>query len=142
MKMHSQRSFYEIHGISAPLRCQSQRGWIARRAFIRFLAVLKRVKAAIHAELAARRGIDELAGMNDHMLRDLGITRGEIESALRWPRVNVGTDGPMLSNDSGQNYQALPAINSPNLAIEEGPVAAITETALIAAPRRNESSSR
>jgi uncharacterized protein YjiS (DUF1127 family) len=121
MEMHSQRSLDEIHGISAPLRRQSRRGWIARRAITRLLAVLKRMKAAIRAELAARRAIEELAGMNDHMLRDLGITQGEIENAVRRPRVNVGTDeGPILSNDTGQNYPALPTISSPDLTIEGG----------------------
>ena len=51
MEMHSQRSLYEIHGISAPPRRQSRRGRIARRAITRLLAVLKRMKAAIEAEL-------------------------------------------------------------------------------------------
>ena len=126
MEMHSQRSLYEIHGISAPLRRQSRRGGIARRTITRLLAVLKRMKAAIETELAARRAIGELAGMNDHMLRDLGLTRGEIEGTVRRPRANVGTDvGPALSNDTGQNYPALPTINSPDLTIEEGPEAEI-----------------
>ena len=130
MEMHSQRSLYEIHGISAPLRRRSRREGIARRAITWLLAILTRMKAAIQAELAVRRAIEELAGMNDHMLRDLGLTRGEIEGVVRWPRANVGTDdGPMLSNDTGQNYPALPTINSPDLTIEEGPEAAVTETA-------------
>ena len=122
MEMHSQRSLYEIHGISAPPRRQSRRGRIARRAITRLLAVLKRMKAAIEAELAARHAIEELARMNDHMLRDLGITRSEIESAVRRPRANVGTDdGPVLSNHTGQNYPALPTINSPDLTSEGQP---------------------
>ena len=91
MEMHLQRSLYEIHGISGPPRRQSRWSRIARRAINRLLAALKRMKAAIQAELAARRAIEELAGMNDHMLHDLGITRGEIESVVRRPRVNVGT---------------------------------------------------
>jgi uncharacterized protein YjiS (DUF1127 family) len=136
MEMHSQRSLYEIHGIDAPLRHQSRRGRIARRAINRLLAVLKRMAAAIEAELAARRAIEELAGMNDHMLRDLGLTRGEIENTVRRPRVNAGTDdGPVLSSDTGQSYPALPTINSPDLSIEGGPEAAVTETAVIAAKR-------
>src|SRR6266850_1576338 len=116
MEMHSQRSLYEIHGISAPPRRRSRRGRIARRAITRLLAALKGMKAAIEAELAARHAIEELARMNDHMLRDLGIARSEIESMVRRSRVNVGTDdGPVLSNDTGQNYPALPTINSPDL---------------------------
>jgi mannose-6-phosphate isomerase-like protein (cupin superfamily)/uncharacterized protein YjiS (DUF1127 family) len=129
MEMHSQRSLYEIHGINAPPRPQSRWSRIARRAINRLLVVLTRMTEAIQAELAARRAIEELAGMNDHMLRDLGITRGEIESEVRRPRVNVGTDdGPVLSNDTGQSYPALPTISSPDLTIEGGPEAAITET--------------
>jgi uncharacterized protein YjiS (DUF1127 family) len=100
METHSQRLLYEIHGISSPLWRQSRRGRIARRAITRLLAALKKIKAAIESELAARRAIPELVSMNDRMLRDLGITRSEIESAVRRPRVNVGTDdGPVLSND-------------------------------------------
>ena len=61
MEMHSRQSLYEIHGISAPPRRQSRRGRIARRAITRLLAVLKRIKAAIEAELAARHAITELS---------------------------------------------------------------------------------
>ncbi len=122
MEMHSQRSLYEIHGISAPPRRQSRRGRIARRAITRLLAVLKRMKAAIEAELAARHAIEELARMNDHMLRDLGITRSEIESTVRRSRASVGTDdGPALSTDIGQGHLALPTVSSPDLTSEGRP---------------------
>jgi len=122
MEMHSQQSLNEAHGIDAPLRPRSRRGRIARRAITRLLAVLKRMEAAIEAELAARRAIDELAGMNDHMLRGLGITRSEIESTVRRPRANVGTDGrTFLSNDTGQSHPAVPTISSPDLASEGHP---------------------
>ncbi len=50
------------------------------------------MKTAIEAELAARQAATELASMNDHMLRDLGISRCEIENAVRRPRAKVGTD--------------------------------------------------
>lgn len=92
MEMHSQRSLYEIHGISAPPRRCSGGGRIARSAINRLLAVLRVIKTTIEAEWAARRAIEELAGMNDHMLRDLGITRGEIESTVRRSRARIGTD--------------------------------------------------
>jgi|EndMetStandDraft_4_1072995.scaffolds.fasta_scaffold872772_1 uncharacterized protein YjiS (DUF1127 family) len=96
MEMHLQRSLCELRGISAP-----RRGRIARRAIKWLLAGLQRMKAAIRAELAARSAIEELAGMSDYMLRDLGMTRGEIESAVRQPREDVGTeDGPVRSDDS------------------------------------------
>jgi uncharacterized protein YjiS (DUF1127 family) len=79
MELHSRQSLYEIHGISdAPPRRQKRRRPLARLAIARVLAVLKRIKAAIEAELAARYAITELASMNDHMLRDLGITRSDI----------------------------------------------------------------
>ena len=122
MEMHSQRSLYEIHGISFPPRRQAGRGRIARRAIIRLVVAFKKLKSAIEAELAARHAIAELADMNDHMLRDLGITRGEIENAVRRPQANVGVDdGPVLSNDTGQHYPALPAIDSPELTSEGQP---------------------
>jgi uncharacterized protein YjiS (DUF1127 family) len=122
MEMHSQRSLYEILGISAPLRRQSRRGRIARRAINRLLVILKRVTAAVAAELAARRAITELASMNDHMLRDLGITRSEIVNAVRRPRTIVGTDdGPVFSGITGQCYPALPTISSPDVAAEGRP---------------------
>ena len=61
---------------------------VARRpnagtAIARVLAFLKRMKTAIEAELAARQAIAELASMSDYMLRDLGISRSEIENAVR-----------------------------------------------------------
>jgi uncharacterized protein YjiS (DUF1127 family) len=119
MEMHSRQSLYEIHGISAPRRRQKRRRPLARLAIARILAVLKRIKAAIEAELGARHATTELASMNDHMLRDLGITRSDIADAVRGTRANVGTDGgPFLSNERGQSYPALPTVNSPGLTSE------------------------
>ena len=123
MEMHSRQSLYEIHGISdAPPRRQKRRRPLARLTIARVLAVLKRIKAAIEAELAARYAITELASMNDHMLRDLGITRSDIGDAVRGSRANVGTDGaPFLSNETDQSYPALPTISSPDLTSEGQP---------------------
>lgn len=122
MEMHSRQSLYEIHGISSPPRRQAGPGRIARRAITRIVAVLKKLGTAIKAELAARHAIAELANMNDHMLRDLGITRGEIENTVRRPRANIGMDdGPVVSNDTGQNHPALPTIDSPELTSEGRP---------------------
>jgi uncharacterized protein YjiS (DUF1127 family) len=116
MAMHSRRSLHNINGISAPPRPA------ARLAIARILAVLKRIKTAIEAELAARHAITELASMNDRMLRDLGIKRSEIESAVRRSPANVGTDdGAVFSNDTGRSYPALPTISSPDLASERRP---------------------
>lgn len=122
MEMHSQRSLYEIHGISAPPQYHSRGGRIARSAINRCLAVLKTIKTAIEAEWATRRAIEELAGMNDHMLRDLGIARDEIERAVRWPRGRIGTQyGRFLSNDIVQDCAALPTISCPYLSSEVRP---------------------
>ena len=119
MEMHSQRSLYEIHGISAPPRREPRRGRIVRRAITRLLLFLKNMKTTIEAELAARAAMGELASMNDHMLRDLGITRGEIESTVRRPRASIGTEyESFLPNDGGQGYAALSTISSPDLASE------------------------
>jgi uncharacterized protein YjiS (DUF1127 family) len=119
MEMHSRRSLYEIHGISSAPRRRSRWGTLTITGL---LAILKRVWAAIEAELAARCAIEELAHMNDHMLRDLGISRSEVESRIRRPRVKIGTNiEPVLSNDAGQNYPALPTVYSPDLVAEGRP---------------------
>src|ERR1700752_2459078 len=122
MEMHSRQSLHQIHGISVLPRRWLRRGAIARGAIAKLLAVLKGMKAAIKAELAARRAIEELAGMNDHMLRDLGVTRGEIENPVRRPRASVETDdGPVLSTDIDRHHPALPTVSSPGLAAERRP---------------------
>ena len=121
MEMHSQRSLYQVHGISAAPLPRSRQGSMVRLVITRLLAALKRIREAIGYELEARRAITELSDMNDHMLRDLGITRGEIEGVVRQARVKVGTnDMPSFQSETGQTYPALPTINSPDLA-SEGP---------------------
>jgi uncharacterized protein YjiS (DUF1127 family) len=120
MEMHSRRSLHEIHGISAPSRRELRRPPVARLAQI--LIALRRITRAIEAELAARRAITELASSDDHMLRDLRITRSEIESAVRGSRANVATDdGPVLANDTRQSCPALPTISSPDLTPDRRP---------------------
>jgi uncharacterized protein YjiS (DUF1127 family) len=122
MEMHSRQSLYEIHGIIAPLRRRSRWGKIARRAFTWLLVVLRGARAAIAAELAARCAIEELAGMNDHMLRDIGITRSELASRARWPRTSVGTDETSILPDGpAQRRLELPIVSSPVIACEERP---------------------
>jgi uncharacterized protein YjiS (DUF1127 family) len=121
MEMHSRQSLYEIHGISVARRPRRSR-LTARLLIARIFTFLTKVKRAIEAELAARRAIAELADMNDHMLRDLGIARSEIESTVRRPRAKVGTnDAPVFSNDTGESYPVLPTVNSPNVASEARP---------------------
>lgn len=60
--------------------------------FSRIPEFFARLKRAIETELAVRCAITELSEMSDYMLRDLGITRGEIRYVVRRPGVRVGTD--------------------------------------------------
>jgi uncharacterized protein YjiS (DUF1127 family) len=122
MEMHSRQSLNEIHGISDPPRRQPRWGSLMRLIIARAGAVLKRIKEVIDAELAARRAVAELISMDDRMLRDLGITRGEIQNLVRRPQGNVGPDDwPVLSSDAGYHRSALPTISSPDLSPEGRP---------------------
>ena len=130
MEMHSRKSLYEIHGISALPRRRPRWRSLARLGVARIFAVLDGIRKAIEAELAARHAIVELASMDDHMLRDLGITRGEIQNLIRRPRGDVrADDGPVLSSDTHQHRPALPTISSPDLSSEERPEQQSTEAA-------------
>ena len=83
MEMHSQASLYQIHGIVVRRRGRSRP--IVRRLIARILAYMTIVKRAIEAELVARQAMAELAEMDDRMLRDLGLSRSEIENRVRRP---------------------------------------------------------
>jgi uncharacterized protein YjiS (DUF1127 family) len=78
MEMHSPQSLYAVHGISIRTRTRSRSHWM-RHLF----ALLLRLTTSFKAELRARRAAVELAGKDDRMLRDIGIERSEIESAVR-----------------------------------------------------------
>jgi len=124
MEMHSRQSLNEIHGISAPPRRRPRWGSLMRLSIAGVLAVLKTIRNAIDAELAARHALAELVSMDDRMLRDLGISRGEIGNLIRRPRGNLrADDGPVLSSDAGYHRPALPTINSPYLSPEGRPAA-------------------
>ena len=60
--------------------------------FIRIAKLLARLKRAIETELAVRHATAELSDMSDYMLRDLGITRGDIEHVVRRPCAWTGSD--------------------------------------------------
>jgi uncharacterized protein YjiS (DUF1127 family) len=83
MEMHSKVSLYEIHGIVVRRRGRSRP--IVRHLVARILAFVTIVKRAIEAELAARRAAAELADLDDRMLRDLALSRSEIETRVRRP---------------------------------------------------------
>ena len=77
--------------------------------FMRIIQLLARLKQTVEIELAVRHAITELSEMNDRMLRDLGITRGDIENAVRRPRVHAGTDERALIPDD-QTATIVPCI--------------------------------
>src|SRR5215510_3075500 len=76
MVIHSARFFRRTQGIHAEARLQSR--WI-----MRLFAALAKARSAPQSELRARRDAAELASMDDRMLRDIGISRSEIDSLVR-----------------------------------------------------------
>jgi uncharacterized protein YjiS (DUF1127 family) len=85
MEMHTAGSLQRVHGIAlAPAR--SGAGSIHQFA----LNVAARVSTAANATVAAwfrslreQKAIDQLQQMDDRMLADIGMTRGEIPHAVR-----------------------------------------------------------
>jgi len=78
MVMQSAQFFRRTKGINAEARLQSR--WL-----MRLFAALAKARSAIQSELRAHRDAAELASMDDRMLRDIGISRSEIDSLVRWP---------------------------------------------------------
>jgi uncharacterized protein YjiS (DUF1127 family) len=72
---------------STALLCGDGRGSLpmVRRLVAGILAFVTIVKRAIEAELAARQAMAELAELDDRMLRDLRLSRSEIENKVRRP---------------------------------------------------------
>ena len=120
MEMHSRQSLHEIHGISIERRRRRSR-LIARLLLARIVAFLTKVKRAIEAEVAVRRAVTELAKMDDRMLHDLGIHRGDIEDQLRRRRADVGTDNASVFPNTTDSHPDLPAVDSPLIVSEERP---------------------
>ena len=52
-----------------------------------FWAAIRGLIAAIARELEVRRSMDQLASWDDYMLRDIGLTRGDIERMVRFGRM-------------------------------------------------------
>jgi uncharacterized protein YjiS (DUF1127 family) len=60
---------------------------IARnRLAVAVTRVVARIATAIADELRIRRDMRQLRAMDDHMLRDIGLTRADIGSAVRYGR--------------------------------------------------------
>jgi uncharacterized protein YjiS (DUF1127 family) len=62
-------------------------GGSRRLAGLRHAALVKPIErfiARIRAERRIRRGIDELMALDDRMLSDMGLTRGDIARAARY----------------------------------------------------------
>ncbi len=55
-----------------------------------FLAGVARTAYAALREYRERRAMRHLAALSDHMLRDIGLSRGEIERAVRTGRASAG----------------------------------------------------
>ena len=79
-EMHSRSSLYEIHGISAREDARFRPQW-GKGSF----ALLRRVISVLSGELAARRAARELSQLDDRMLRDIGISRSDIQRMVRQP---------------------------------------------------------
>lgn len=78
MEMHSQWSLFEIHGINA-----SEEGRLGLLGSKGRFALLTRLKMWFRAGVQARRAVRELASLDDRMLRDIGISRCDIQRVVR-----------------------------------------------------------
>ncbi len=81
MDMHPRSSFYETRGISAREDGRFRFLWAGGR-----FALVTRVISALSSELEARRAAREVSELDDRMLRDIGISRSDIEGLVRQPR--------------------------------------------------------
>ena len=52
----------------------------------RLISAPRRIVAALAQELAVRRGMQSLASLDDRLLRDIGLERGQIDFAVRHGR--------------------------------------------------------
>jgi uncharacterized protein YjiS (DUF1127 family) len=84
MQMHTAQSLLDVHGLAdAGPRQQPGSG---------LFSTLRSLATSLGAKVVAwqryHRDIAELQRMDDRMLRDIGLTRFEIESAVRFGRRN------------------------------------------------------
>jgi len=76
METHSAQFLHGTQGIKD--RTRPQFHWLIRK-----FAAIARAASADQAELRARRDAAELASLDEHMLRDIGVRRSEIHSLVR-----------------------------------------------------------
>ena len=75
MEMHTTRALYATHGIVIQRRPRKR--WINL-----VLAVWSRMKLALQRGLEMRRAEAELESFSDHMLKDIGIERSDIQRVV------------------------------------------------------------
>lgn len=89
MEMHTQDSLLRVHGIDSSTSSspRSIGRWLTR--------LLTRLLERHRKEAQIRRQISELRWSDDRLLRDIGISRWEIEAIVRGGRSAVrGDEGP------------------------------------------------
>ena len=84
MEMHSRQSLHEIHGIGAsPWRGSRARSHASAFADPGVLNTIKKKRSRPNWQPSPSL---ISPASDDRMLRDLGLTRSEIENTIRWPR--------------------------------------------------------
>jgi uncharacterized protein YjiS (DUF1127 family) len=76
MEMHTTRALYATHGIVIQRRPRKR--WINLA-----LAVWSRMKLALHHQLEIRRAEAEGESVSEHMLKDIGIERNDMQRLVR-----------------------------------------------------------
>jgi uncharacterized protein YjiS (DUF1127 family) len=82
MEMLSSESLYALYGIAIQSRSHTR-----RLGANSLLAIGRWIARAILRERAIRRATEELANLDDHLLRDIGISRQDIRDVVREGRL-------------------------------------------------------
>src|SRR5262249_52635699 len=82
MEMHLALFIHDTRDIED--RTDPQPRWLAH-----LFAAIATAGSALRAELRARRAAAELASLDDHMLRDIGVGRSEIQTVVRRPTASA-----------------------------------------------------
>lgn len=81
MEMHSAGSLRDVHGIDARPAGDRNSGFVAS-----IVKAVRSLAAGIAERRRLAREFDELQRMDDRMLADIGITRGEIDHVIQHGR--------------------------------------------------------